>query len=242
MPFMKTSVLLLLLFSVFARWSDLAACEDCKRGPRPGQRVVEYDLEIAENAVSPAGKKVRGLTINGGIPGPTLRFREGDFARIRVRNALKNETTSTHWHGLLLPNVMDGVPHITTPPIQPGQTYTFQFELRHSGTYWYHSHTHLQEQSGVYGSIVVEPKGGEPVSADREQVLVLSDWTNYNPDEVLRMLMRGSDYFGLMRRNAQSIYGAWKSGNLKDYFQREWDRMMPMDISDVGYHAFFFFF
>ncbi|MDZ4405546.1 multicopper oxidase domain-containing protein [Prosthecobacter sp.] len=228
-----------LLLALF--WPPLAvlACDNCKT-PKPaaGQRVVEYDLIIAEQTVSPAGKAVRGFTINGGIPGPTLRFREGDFARIRVHNQLKHETTSTHWHGLLLPNEQDGVPHVTTPPIQPGTTHTFGFDLRHSGTYWYHSHTHLQEQNGVFGSIVVLPRGGEPVKADHEQVLVLSDWTNTDPMEVMRMLMRGSDYFGLMRRNSQSILGAWQRGNLKDYFQREWDRMMPMDVSDVGYHAF----
>ncbi|MES2474449.1 MAG: multicopper oxidase domain-containing protein [Verrucomicrobiota bacterium] len=219
--------------------SRVLACDTCKLvQPAPGQRVVEYDLHIAEARQSPAGKLVRVLTINGGIPGPTLRFREGDFARIRVHNDLKNETTSTHWHGLLLPNKEDGVPHITTPPIQPGQVHTFQFTLRHGGTYWYHSHTHLQEQSGVYGGIVVEPRGGERVKADREEVLVFSDWTNTNPHEVMRMLMRGSDYFALMRRNSQSILGAAQSGNLKDYFKREWDRMPPMDVSDVGYHAF----
>lgn len=215
------------------------ACDDCKlTPPPPGARVVEYDLYISEQTVSPAGKPVHGLTINGGIPGPTLRFREGDFARIRVHNRLKNHETSTHWHGLLLPNEQDGVPHITTPPILPGKTHTFQFQLSHSGTYWYHSHTHLQEQSGVYGSIVITPKGGEPVKADHEQVLVLSDWTNIDPHEVQRMLMRGSDYFGLMRRNSQSIVGAAKQGMLKDYLSREWKRMMPMDVSDVGYHAF----
>jgi FtsP/CotA-like multicopper oxidase with cupredoxin domain len=215
------------------------ACDECqKTRPRPGQRVVEYDLRIAEQRVSPAGKTVRGLTVNGGIPGPVLRFREGDWARIRVHNDLRDETTSTHWHGLLLPNPQDGVPHITTPPILPGRTHTFEFELRHSGTYWYHSHTHLQEQSGVYGGIVVEPRGGEPVRADREQVLVLSDWTNFNPREVMRMLMRGSDYFGLMRGNAQSILGALRDDRLGDYVKRQWDRMMPMDLSDVGYHSF----
>ncbi len=214
------------------------ACDTCQTSTARRGRVVEYDLHIAEQTVRPAGRAVRGLTINGGIPGPVLRFREGDFARIRVHNHLKNEETSTHWHGLLLPNVQDGVPHVTTPPILPGKTHTFEFDLRHSGTYWYHSHTHFQEQSGVYGAIVVEPRGGEPVKADREHVIVLSDWTNIDPHEVMRLLMRGSDYFGLMRRNAQSILGAWRAGRLKDYFQREWDRMPPMDISDVGYHTF----
>lgn len=203
-----------------------------------GAATVEYDLHISEQTLSPAGKPVRALVINGGLPGPTLRFRVGDVARIRVHNDLKNEETSTHWHGLLLPNEQDGVPHITTPPILPGTVHTFEFPLRHSGTYWYHSHTHFQEQSGVYGSIVVLPREGERVRADRDQVLLLSDWTHEDPHEVQRMLMRGSDYFGLMRRNAQSIAGAVKAGALKDYFDREWTRMNPMDISDVGYHAF----
>ncbi|TDU81032.1 FtsP/CotA-like multicopper oxidase with cupredoxin domain [Prosthecobacter fusiformis] len=229
-----------ILLCLAAFWLPLAiySCDDCKKKRPTTGPVVEYDLYITEQTVSPAGKPIRGLTVNGGIPGPTLRFREGDFARIRVHNQLKDEETSTHWHGLLLPNEMDGVPHVTTPPILPGQTHTFEFEMRHSGTYWYHSHTHLQEQSGVYGSIVVLPRGGEPVQADREQVLVLSDWTNIDPHEVQRMLMRGSDYFGLMRRNSQSILGAAKQGMLKDYFSREWSRMMHMDVSDVGYHAF----
>ncbi|MBB5038786.1 multicopper oxidase domain-containing protein [Prosthecobacter dejongeii] len=228
-----------LAFTALALPAAALACDDCKtRRPVTPGPVVEYDLYIREQTVSPAGKPVRGLTINGGIPGPTLRFREGDFARIRVHNQLKDEETSTHWHGLLLPNQEDGVPHVTTPPILPGKTHTFEFELRHSGTYWYHSHTHLQEQSGVYGSIVVTPRGGEPVKADREQVLLLSEWTDLDPHEVQRMLMRGSDYFGLMRRNSQSILGAAQKGMLKDYFKREWSRMPPMDVSDVGYHAF----
>jgi len=231
-PRFLTLTLLLLLSSV------AIACDDCKKASKITGPVVEYDLTIAEQTVSPAGTPVRGFTINGGIPGPTLRFKEGDWARIRVHNQLKDKETSTHWHGLLLPNKEDGVPHVTTPPILPGQTHTFEFQLRHSGTYWYHSHTHLQEQNGVFGSIVVTPRGGEPVQADREQVLVLSDWTNTDPHEVMRTLMRGSDYFGLMRGNAQSLLGAAQRGMLKEYFQREWDRMMPMDVSDVGYAAF----
>ena len=234
---MKTSILL--CCAALLAPAAVLACDACKlTQPAPGQRVVEYDLHIAEGHQSPAGKLVRVLTINGGIPGPTLRFREGDFARIRVHNDLRNEETSTHWHGLLLPNPQDGVPHITTPPIQPGTTHTFGFTLRHGGTYWYHSHTHHQEQSGVYGGIVVEPRDGERAPADRDEVLVLSDWTNIDPAEVQRMLMRGSDYFGLKRGNAQSVLGAARKGMLKQYVSNQWARMMPMDLSDVGYDAF----
>lgn len=205
--------------------------------------VVEYDMAVAERRLAPAGKEVRGLTINGGIlnggiPGPTLRFREGDVARIRVRNQLQKETTSIHWHGLLLPNAQDGVPYLTTPPIQPGATHTFEFPLTHSGTYWYHSHTGLQEQRGVYGSIVVEPKGGEPQRADREHVLVLSDWTNENPQEVMRTLMRGSEYYAVRKGNLQSLAGAIRTGALREYLDREKSRLPSMDISDVAYDAF----
>lgn len=213
------------------------ACDDCKLNPLSGP-VVEYDLTIAEQHIRSAGKTLTALSINGSIPGPVLRFREGDVARIRVHNRLPKGETSIHWHGLLLPNEQDGVPHVTTPPIPSGSSHTFQFELRHSGTYWYHSHTGLQEQMGVYGAIVVTPREGEPVKADRDEVLVLSDWTNVHPNEVMRMLVRGSEYFGLKRGNAQSITGAIRDGRLGDYFRREWDRMLPMDLSDVGYDAF----
>lgn len=203
-------------------------------------RLVEYDLTVAEQPWSPGDgiKPVRALTLNGGIPGPTLRFREGDTARIRVHNRLKNEETSIHWHGLLLPNVQDGVPHVTTPPIQPGTTHTFEFPLKHAGTYWYHSHTGLQEQRGVYGSIVIEPKGGESAKADRDHVVVLSDWTRENPNEVMRTLMRGSEWYALRKGSMQSVTGAAKAGKLKDFWDRERTRMPAMDISDVAYDAF----
>ena len=188
--------------------------------------------------MAPAGEQVRALTINGGIPGPTLRFREGDSARIVVRNGLRNGQTSIHWHGLLVPNAMDGVPYLTTPPIEAGTERVFEFPLKHAGTYWYHSHTGLQEQRGVYGSIVVEPKGGEPIAADHDVVVVLSDWTNERPEEVMRTLMRGSDWYSIRKGNAQSILGAARAGSLGEYFSREKSRMAPMDVSDIAYDAF----
>jgi FtsP/CotA-like multicopper oxidase with cupredoxin domain len=200
--------------------------------------VVEYTLDIKETMISPAGKLMRALTINGGLPGPTLRFKEGDIARIHVVNGLKGEEVSTHWHGLLVPNVEDGVPYLTTPPINPGSSRTFEFPLKQAGTYWYHSHTGLQEQRGVYGSIVIEPKGGEKIQADQDIVLVLSDWTNENPHEVIRTLMRNSEWYAIRRGMAQSILGAQQAGNLKDYFKREKSRLPPMDVADVAFDAF----
>ena len=205
--------------------------------PSPA-RMVEYDLTVAEESVSPAGKSVPGLTINGSIPGPVLRFREGDTARIRLHNHLRDEQTSLHWHGLLVPNLQDGVPRLTTPPIAAGSSHTYEFPLRQSGTYWYHSHTALQEQRGVFGAIVVEPRGGEPVKADRDYVVVLSDWTNEDPDKVMRALMRGTDWYSIRKGTSQSILGALQAGHFRDYWSREWSRMPPMDVSDIAYDAF----
>lgn len=209
----------------------------------PNAPVVDYTLEIAETTLSPAGRPVPALTINGSVPGPTLRFRVGDVARIIVRNRLAAGETSLHWHGLLLPNLEDGVPHLTTPPIPAGTERTFEFLLTHAGTYWYHSHTGLQEQRGVYGSIVVEPAPGSPPRADlpridHDHVVVLSDWTNNNPDAVMRSLLRGSDWFAIRKNTAQSLLGAYRSGHLRDFLKRERARMLPMDLSDVAYDAF----
>jgi FtsP/CotA-like multicopper oxidase with cupredoxin domain len=201
-------------------------------------KVVSYDLYIAEQTISPTGKAVNALAVNGTIPAPILRFREGDTANITVHNQLKKEETSTHWHGLLLPNQYDGVPYLTTKPIKAGSSHTFEFVLKHPGTYWYHSHTGLQEQRGVYGAIVITPKGGEKVEVDRDHVVVLSDWTNENPLKVMKNLMRGSEVYAIKKGNAQSIYGAAKVGKLKEYFSREKSRMAPMDISDVYYDQF----
>ncbi len=204
---------------------------------RDKPNVVEYDLVIAEETMSPAGKPVQAMTINGGIPGPVLRFKVGDVARIRVKNAMREET-SIHWHGLLVPNAQDGVPYLTTPPIKPGTVFEYEFPLKHSGTYWYHSHTGLQEQSGVYGSIVVTPEGGESIRVDRDYVLQLSDWTNESPYEVMKTLMRGSEYYGVKKKSLQTIAGARKADALGEYFRREWLRLPPMDLSDVAYDAF----
>jgi FtsP/CotA-like multicopper oxidase with cupredoxin domain len=231
-------ILIILLLSGMA-----FACEVCDRKPiqrTPMGPVVEYDLTIAEQTLSPAGKPVRALTVNGGIPGPVLRFREGDWASIRVHNALPHESTSVHWHGILLPNDQDGVPHLTTPPIKAGTTFTYEFPIRQSGTYWYHSHTGVQEQGGVYGSLVIAPRGCETVRADREHVLVLSDWTNERPAEVMRTLMRmgGPELYALQKGTVQSVAGAIRSGKLRDYVKREKSRLPAMEYSDVAYDAF----
>lgn len=197
--------------------------------------TVEYDLTIAEQEVTLTGQPVRAMTINNTIPGPVLRFTEGDTARIRVHNAMDAET-SIHWHGILVPPGMDGVPYVSFPPIPPGTTFTYEFPLRQSGTYWYHSHSGLQEQRGVYGAIVINPRGQNMAATD--PVILLSDWTDENPHAVLRTLKRGSGWYALAKGSGQSLLGAAKLAMLGDFFIRELQRMPPMDIADVAYDRF----
>lgn len=199
-------------------------------------KTIEYRLTIAEEKVNIAGKTVMGMTINGGIPGPTLRFTEGDTAVMHVTNSM-DVSTSVHWHGLLVPPAMDGVPYVSYPPIEPGTTFTYRFPIRQTGTYWYHSHSGLQEQRGLFGAIVILPKEQQP-GADKDHVVVLSDWTNQNPMEILRNLRRGSEFFGVQKRTSQSVLGASKTGKLGEYFQREAMRMPAMDLADLAYDAF----
>ncbi|MBT3366842.1 MAG: multicopper oxidase domain-containing protein, partial [Nitrospina sp.] len=199
--------------------------------------IVEYELNISYKTLNVTGKDVKAMSLNDSIPGPTLRFREGDTARIRLKNSM-DVPTSVHWHGILLPYRQDGVPYVTNPPIKPGETQQFEFPIKQAGTYWFHSHTGLQEQRGVYGSIVITPKDGERVPSDQDKVIVLSDWTNENPDEILRTLKSGSDYYSFKKGSLQSLVGAVKDGALTDVFKRSLMRMPPMDVSDVAYDAF----
>lgn len=205
--------------------------------PALGSEFREYELTIAQEEVNLTGSAAPAMTISGGIPGPTLRFTEGETARIHVHNRMDVET-SIHWHGLLVPLGMDGVPNLSFPPIAPGTTFTYEFPIRQSGTYWYHSHTSLQEQRGVYGSIVITPREGEVDHSDRDHVVLLSDWTDTDPHKVLRTLRRGSEWFAVERGTGQSIMGAARAGKLGAYFSRELQRMPAMDIADVAYDRF----
>jgi CopA family copper-resistance protein len=200
--------------------------------------TVEYDLTIAHQEINITGKPARGMTVNGDIPGPTLRFKEGDTALIHVHNKMSVET-SIHWHGILVPPEMDGVPYISFPPIKPGTTFTYEFTIRQSGTYWYHSHSGLQEQSGVYGAIVIEPRQRlHDPAPERDYVVLFSDWTDEDPHAVNRTLKRGSEWYAIRKGSGHSILGAARLGMLGDYFKRELQRMPPMDIADVAYDRF----
>jgi FtsP/CotA-like multicopper oxidase with cupredoxin domain len=199
--------------------------------------IVEYELDISYKTLNVTGKNVKAMALNDSIPGPTLRFTEGDIARIRFKNSM-DVATSVHWHGILLPYRQDGVPFVANPPIEPGETELFEFEIKQAGTYWFHSHTGLQEQRGVYGSIVITPKQGERITSDQDRIIVLSDWTNENPDEILRALKSGSDYYSLKKGSLQNLMGAAKNSALMDTAKRSLMRMPPMDTSDVAYDAF----
>lgn len=199
--------------------------------------TVEYDLTIARQEMNFTGQTVQAITVNGQLPAPTLRFTEGDHAVIRVHNQMDVET-SIHWHGILLPNAMDGVPFVTQPPIGPGQTFTYEFDLRQSGTYWYHSHTMLQEQQGLYGALVIAPQDEGSFDRLRDHVVVLSDWTDEDASSVLHTLKRGSEWYSIRKGSAQSVLGAARLGMLGAYFSRELQRMPPMDLADVYYDRF----
>jgi FtsP/CotA-like multicopper oxidase with cupredoxin domain len=204
-------------------------------------KTVAYDLFIGDTTFVVKGKKRGALAINGRVPAPTLFFEEGDQAVIRVHNTL-NEETSLHWHGIILPADMDGVSYTNTAPILAHSTHTFTFPILQSGTYWYHSHTMLQEQIGLYGAIVIHPQVKEKQDIGdtvmKEKTIVLSEWTNESTHDVVHALKWGMDWYGVQKGSSQSYAEALKAGYLKDRIKTDLLRMNPMDISDVYYDEF----
>ncbi len=203
------------------------------------QKVVRYDLYVKDTLVNFAGKEKRAIAVNGQIPMPTLTFTEGDTAEIYVHNRL-NESTSLHWHGLFLPNKEDGVPYLTQMPIKPNTTHVYRFPIIQNGTHWYHSHSGLQEQIGMYGNFVMLKRQNNPTfrkGIDDLPTLpiVLSEWTNIKPENIHRMLHNANDYPALKKNSVQSYGEAIKAGHFKTKLINEWKRMLAMDVSDVYY-------
>lgn len=205
------------------------------------QKVVRYDLYVKDTIVNFASKAKRAIAVNGQIPMPTLTFTEGDTAEIVVHNLLK-ETTSLHWHGLFLPNKEDGVPFLTQMPIEPGSKHVYRFPIIQSGTHWYHSHSGLQEQIGMYGSLILNKRDTD--SSFRKGIddlpaipIILSEWTNYKPENVHRMLHNASDWFAIKKGTTQSYAEAIREGHFKTKLNNEWKRMLAMDVSDIYYDA-----
>ena len=198
------------------------------------QQTVRYDLYIKDTTVNYTGTRVDAISINGQIPAPTLYFTEGDTALIYVHNMMHHET-SIHWHGLLLPNEQDGVSYLTTAPIMHHTTHIFKFPLKQSGTYWYHSHTMLQEQSGMYGALIIH-KRNEKVH--NEEVVLLSDWSDENPHQIERSLHNATDWYAIKKGATQNYWEALKEGYFGTKLENEWKRMHAMDVSDVYYEQF----
>ncbi|MBK3476287.1 copper resistance system multicopper oxidase [Pseudomonas sp. MF6751] len=207
----------------------------------PGQPTVlagsEFDLFIDQTPVNLTGRARTALTVNGSLPGPLLRWREGDTVTLRVKNRL-DEPTSIHWHGILLPSTMDGVPGLSFKGIEPGGLYVYQFKVKQHGTYWYHSHSGLQEQQGVYGPLVIDPKEPEPYTYQRDYVVMLSDWTDEDPVALMKTLKKQSDYYNLHKPTVGDF--------IRDVGKQGWsatavDRLMwaqmkmnPTDLADVS--------
>ncbi|MFK7731664.1 MAG: copper resistance system multicopper oxidase [Pseudomonadales bacterium] len=195
-----------------------------------------FDLNVAAARHSIDGAQGKAVLINGQLPAPLLRWREGDEVTLNVSNSLHVDT-SIHWHGLLLPFHMDGVPGVSFPGIKPGSTFTYEFPLLQAGTYWYHSHSGLQEQLGHYGPIVIEPKGVDPIAFDREYVIVLSDWTFEDPHRVFAKLKKMSDNYNFQQRTVGDFFDDVEAEGFDKASSRRlmWGamRMNPTDIADV---------
>lgn len=218
----------------------------------PG-KTVRYDLYVSDTMVKFTGKTKRAIAINGSIPAPALVFTEGDTAEIYLHNML-NEETSLHWHGVILPNQADGVPFLTTKKIGPGETHLYKFRVVQNGTYWYHSHSALQEQSGMYGALlfrtreeamqettmtdtsIKKPAGNKLYN--KEYTVVLSEWSDEKPTQIQRRLRTANDWFAIKKGSTQSYSEAIKEGHFKTKLLNEWKRMKAMDVSDVYYDKF----
>ena len=205
----------------------------------PGAGSREFDLTIGETPIQVDGRQSLAITVNGSMPAPLLRFREGDTVTLRVHNTL-DESTSIHWHGILLPFEMDGVPGVAFPGVPPGETFVYRYPVTQSGTYWYHSHTGLQEQLGHHGPVIIDPRGIYPVAYDREHVIVLADWMFESPYAVLARLKKQSGYSNYQRLTVGDFFRDLSRNGFGDTVQDRlmWGRMRmaPTDIADVtGY-------
>lgn len=228
----------LCILGVLTTLQNLYAQQD----PTTPGKVVRYDLYVKDTIVNFSGKEKRAIAVNGQIPMPTLTFTEGDIAEIHVHNRLK-ESTSMHWHGLYLPNKEDGVPFLTQMPIEPNTTHVYRFPIIQNGTHWYHSHSGLQEQIGMYGSMVLLKRKDDPTFRkgidDLPYVpIMLSEWSDMKPENIHRMLHNANDWFAIKKDAVQSYSEAIQAGHFKTKLTNEWKRMLAMDVSDVYYDKF----
>ena len=202
-------------------------------------KTVRYDLYVKDTLVNFSGKPARAIAINGKLQAPTLYFTEGDTAEIYLHNQLK-ENTGLHWHGVILPNEMDGVPYLTTKPVKSGETHLYKFRISQNGTYWYHSHEGTQEQIGMNGILVFNKREGQPAKMyDADIPVLLGEWTDENPKQIMRRLhMDRGDFWAIKKGAVQSYSEAISKGHFGTKLLNEWKRMEAMDVSDVYYNNF----
>ncbi|MEP7096194.1 MAG: copper resistance system multicopper oxidase [Dokdonella sp.] len=202
---------------------------------------TDFTLEVGETPVNFTGAARRATTVNGTLPGPILRWREGTDVTLRVTNTLRTQT-SIHWHGLIVPFQMDGVPGISFDGIAPGETFTYRFPVRQSGTYWYHSHSHFEEQTGLYGALVIDPAGPERNPVDRDYVVMLNDWTDEDPARIYAKLKKQSDYYNFAQPTAADFLRDVSDKGIKQALatRKMWNemRMSPTDFADVSGHTY----
>lgn len=216
---------------------DVGASNGTNRGRSDRRHAKVHHIAVTRGPVTLNGRTGEGVFLNGGFPGPLLRWREGDHLELRVTNHL-SEDTSIHWHGILLPYQMDGVPGVTFAGIPAGETFTYRFPVKQAGTYWYHSHSGLQEQIGHYGPIVIDPAGPDPVAYDREHILVLSDWAFEDPHRIFSELKTMGESLNFQKRTLGDLFNDFSDAGWSDAVSNRltWGkmRMTPTDIADVG--------
>jgi CopA family copper-resistance protein len=221
-------------------WRTPAWAQSASRQPSRELSGTTFGLRIGETPMNFTGRPRTALTVNNSLPAPTLRWREGDTVTIRVTNGFggEGEDTSIHWHGILLPANMDGVPGLSFAGIRPGETYTYKFQVRQAGTYWYHSHSGFQEQRGVYGPLIIDSLKPSPFKYDREHIVMLSDWTDEDPRRVFAKLKKQADYYNFNQRTVGDFFHDVRTQGIGATVEdrKMWGqmRMAPTDLSDVS--------
>jgi CopA family copper-resistance protein len=223
-------------------WRDHAWAQAVPRQATGVLSGTEFDLNFQEALVNFTGSPKIAHTVNGTLPAPILRWREGDTVTLRASNRLRDDHASIHWHGILLPANMDGVPGLSFNGIAPGETYVYRFTVKQSGTYWYHSHSAFQEQLGLYGALLIEPREPDPFRYEREHVVLLTDWTDEDPERLFAKLKKQSDYYNFHQRTVGDFFrDARKHGLRPTVSERAaWGRMrmQPTDLADVSGYTY----
>jgi CopA family copper-resistance protein len=223
-------------------WRDTAWAQGVLRRETGVLSGTDFELNFEETLVNFTGSPKLAHTVSGSLPAPILRWKEGDTVTVRASNRLRDDDASIHWHGILLPANMDGVPGLSFNGIAPGETYVYRFTVKQGGTYWYHSHSAFQEQLGLYGALIIEPREPEPFRYDREHVILLSDWTDESPERLFAKLKKRSDYYNVHQRTVGDFFSDVRKHGLGATISERaaWGemRMKPTDLADVSGYTY----